>query len=172
MLEIKDRFIQGADECFVNTDKKDFSQLVIISELALYDVEKYVKSLKEENIDEENLKHILAQVVIALDVLHNDLKICHRDLKPANILIYPGMKIKLADFGFFKEIDRSNISMSKCGTPMFTPPEILGIVDGEILPFKIDTYSLGLTACWIINKSAPFYKEIKKRAINFSDIYS
>ena len=127
MLEIKDRFIHGAYECFINTDKKDYNMLVIISELALYDVEKYVKSLKEENIDEEDLKNILAQVVIALDAIHNDLKICHRDLKPANVLIFPGMQVKLSDFGFFKEIDRSNIIMSKCGTPMFTPPEVLGM---------------------------------------------
>ena len=120
-------------------------------------------------MDEEEIKIILAQVVIAVSALHNDLKICHRDLKPANILIFNDMKVKLSDFGFLKEIDTSKIIMSKCCTPMFTAPEVLGLVKGTVLPFKIDVYSLGLTACWMITKSTPVFVEIIGKTIEFPD---
>ena len=113
MQNIRDRFILGAVDCFINTNKKDFNQIVIITELALYDLENYVKSL-EKDIDEEEVKIILAQVALAVVALHRDLSICHRDLKPANILIFDGKKVKLSDFGFLKEIETSkDIIMSK-----------------------------------------------------------
>ena len=168
MQKIRDRFILGSIDCFINTDRKNDDELVIITELALYDVENYVlKTLKDQNIDEEEIKIILAQVVIAVSALHRDLKIVHRDLKPANILIFDDMKVKLSDFGFLKEIDTSKIIMSKCCTPMFTSPEVLGIVRGNVLPFKIDVYSLGLTACWMVTKSNTFLEDIKAKNIVF-----
>ena len=110
----------------------------------------------------------MAQVALAVVALHRDLKICHRDLKPANILIFKGMDVKLSDFGFLKEIETSKVLMSKKYTPMFTSPEILGLVrGGKILPFKIDVYSLGLTACWMVTKSTPFFDDIKGKIIDF-----
>ena len=125
-------------------------------------MDNYVKSLTKEKkfIAEEEAKNILAQVIIAIEALHRDLNICNRDLKPANILIFEGMKVKLSDFGFLKEIDKSRISMSKCGTPMFTAPEVLGIVKGRIMPSVTDIYSLGMTACWMVTLETPDIFEI------------
>ena len=115
-------------------------------------LENYNKSLSDKGkyIDEIEVKNILAQVVIAIEALHRDLSICHRDLKPANILIFEDLKVKLSDFGFLKEIDKSRISMSKCGTTMFAAPEVLGFGKGRVMPFITDIYSLGLTACWMV----------------------
>ena len=174
MMRIRDRFLLGAIDCFINTDNKDYYQLVITSELALYDLENYVKSLSEKGkfIDEEEFKNILAQVAIAIETLHRDLYICHIDLKPANILIFADIKVKLSDFGFLKEIDKSSISISKCGTPIFTAPEVLGVIKGRILPFVTDIYSLGMTACWMVNLETPDIFEIHEKKIKFPDQYS
>ncbi len=65
---------------------------------------------------EEELRYILAQVVLAIDYLHNVMRISHRDLKPANILIFKDLKVKISDFGLAKNINESKISMTKCGT--------------------------------------------------------
>ena len=172
MATIKDRFILGSVDSFINTDEEEYSQLVVITELALYDLEKYIESLDQNNIDEEKFKDIIAQVVIALDSLHNDLQICHRDLKPANILIFTEDKVKLSDFGFFKEIDKSRVSMSCCGTAMFSAPEVFGFIEGRVLPFVTDIYSLGITACWMVTRSAPTYNQITNKKIVFPDQFS
>ena len=50
---------------------------------------------------------------------------------------------------------------------MFTGPEVLGLVKGEILPFKIDVYSLGLTACWMVTKRTTFFCDITGKIIDF-----
>ncbi len=61
-----------------------------------------MNTLNKENVKEEVIKQIAAQVVIALSFLHHEKRISHRDLKPANILIFPNMRIKLSDFGLAK----------------------------------------------------------------------
>ena len=79
------------------------------------------------------------------------------------------MNVKLSDFGFLKEIETSKVLMSKKCTPMFTAPEVLGLVRGKLLPFKIDVYSLGLTACWMVTKTTPVFVEIIGKSIQFPD---
>lgn len=71
----------------------------------LYMVMEYMKggdfaSLLQEFgcFDEENAKYYLAQIVLALEYLHNN-GVIHRDMKPDNILIDAEGHIKLTDFG-------------------------------------------------------------------------
>ena len=45
---------------FINADETTYIQLVIITEIALYDLEQYVKSLKQQNMKEEEIRNILA----------------------------------------------------------------------------------------------------------------
>ncbi len=125
-------------------------------------------SLKTQDMKEEEIKQILAQVVIGLDYLHNECKISHRDLKPANILIFPNMRIKISDFGLAKITNESKQSMTKCGTMYFEAPEILGKVRGaSVFPFKTDIYSLALTASWMMLKEIPDVYDIYTKSVPF-----
>ena len=73
------------------------------------------------------------------------------------------MKVKLSDFGFHKEVDYSRVSMSTCGTMKFAAPEVAGYVEGRVLPFITDIYSLALTAYWMLTKTTPVIFRIKKK---------
>ncbi len=122
---------------------------------------------------EEEIKYILAQVVLGIDYLHNTVRVSHRDLKPANILIFQDLKIKISDFGLAKNTDESRLTMTKCGTMMFCAPEILGTVKGaKPMPFKTDIYSLAMTACWMMTKGIPDMFDIHSKTIEFPDCYS
>jgi serine/threonine protein kinase len=52
--------------------------------------------------------------------------VIHRDLKLANILITPGNKLKIIDFGLaVKLTDFNEERQTLCGTPNYIPPEVL-----------------------------------------------
>jgi serine/threonine protein kinase len=66
--------------------------------------------------------------------------IIHRDLKPSNLLVDENWNVKVADFGFAR-IKEENATMTRCGTPCWTAPEILR---GEKYSEKADVYSFGI----------------------------
>jgi serine/threonine protein kinase len=71
----------------------------------------------------ESLK-IFVQILNAFRVLFKE-KILHRDLKPSNILFHDGV-IKLADFGFCKELlDDNTMTQTMVGSPIYMAPEVL-----------------------------------------------
>ncbi len=142
--------------------------LVIISELAIQDLDQYMNSLpvikeaereediKREDMKEEDIKYILAQIVIAISFLHEN-RITHRDLKPENVLMFPNLKIKISDFGLAKLVEQSKASFTKgCGTRRFGAPEVMGTVrNAKPDIFKTDIWSLGMTACYMMLKNVP-----------------
>ena len=63
------------------------------------------------------------ELVLTLEYLHSK-GIAFRDLKPENILINGDGHIKLADFGFAKNLNREK-TYTVCGTPEYMAPEVL-----------------------------------------------
>lgn len=53
-------------------------------------------------LDEEQAIFIIAQVILAIEYLHQ-FNIIYRDLKPENIVVDKNNYIKLIDFGLSKE---------------------------------------------------------------------
>ncbi|EPQ20094.1 Serine/threonine-protein kinase MARK2 [Myotis brandtii] len=103
-------------------------------------------------MNEGEARAVFRQVVSAVQYCHQR-GIVHRDLKPDNILIDGDMTIKLADFGFSREVsdDKQN---TFCGTVCYSAPEILQrhTYDGR----KTDVWSLGVVLYRMLTGVAPF----------------
>lgn len=74
-------------------------------------------------INENEAVIYFRQLINAFEELFNR-KIVHRDIKPTNILFHNG-KLKLADFGFCKELANSAMTKTMIGSPIYMAPEVL-----------------------------------------------
>ncbi|CAB1418523.1 unnamed protein product [Pleuronectes platessa] len=87
----------------------------------------------EDRLPEEMAKFYLAEMVLAIDSVHQ-LHYVHRDIKPDNILLDMNGHIRLADFGSCLKLmeDGTVQSSVAVGTPDYISPEILqAMEDGK-----------------------------------------
>lgn len=76
-------------------------------------------------LPESTVRSIGLQLARALHYLHSH-RIMHRDMKPQNVLVGSNGIIKLADFGFAREMSASTIMLTSIkGTPLYMAPEML-----------------------------------------------
>jgi eukaryotic-like serine/threonine-protein kinase len=98
---------------------------------------------------------IVAQVASALDHAHA-LGVIHRDIKPANLILEPGGRVRLADFGIARTVDDPATITSSgelVGTITYLAPEILA---GEPARAASDIYSLGAVTYELLSGHPPF----------------
>ena len=124
--------------------------LYVLMELSEGDWDKEIKRklAQRKNYSEKELINILYQLVSALLYIQENYHISHRDIKPQNILIFPGGKYKLADFGEAKEAKVSRQINTLRGTELYMSPALYDGLKNEKNdvshnPFKSDVFSLG-----------------------------
>ncbi|HVR21536.1 MAG TPA: serine/threonine-protein kinase, partial [Polyangiaceae bacterium] len=112
----------------------------------------------------ERALHLLLQVTASLDDAHQN-GVVHRDIKPANIVVSRLARswdfVKVLDFGLVKleSARESELSAkltaesSVSGTPGFIAPEV---VLGEPSDHRVDIYSLGCVAYWLVTGKLVF----------------
>jgi len=102
----------------------------------------------DEPISEDSVRHIIKQLLEALQYLHSNLFIVHRDLKPSNILCLSEQTfdIKLIDFGFSTSFKANNLNQS-VGSPKYMAPEL---IKSETYNEKVDIWALGLVTYELI----------------------
>ena len=105
----------------------------------------------------ETASRFLRQMSTGLQFLHgHSPPIIHRDLKPENMLLTSSdpetAVVKIADFGLARELKKTDLSNTLCGSPLFMAPEMLlasshGRVQNYVkVPFftaSVDLFSLG-----------------------------
>ncbi|CAJ0953425.1 unnamed protein product, partial [Mesorhabditis belari] len=93
-------------------------------------------------------------------------QIIHRDIKPENILVTNDFVLKLGDFGFVKEINGNQYSMSVAGTDRYVSPESSGFIREITATYKSDLYSVGLVLWEIVERRKIFeeYEDEKFKA--------
>jgi serine/threonine-protein kinase len=106
---------------------------------------------------------MLAEVAACIGALLGDALaaahaagVIHRDIKPANVLIAPGGRLLLADFGVARlETEDSLVTRTGAllGTPAYMSPEQ---ASGDIATARSDVYSLGATLYQLATGALPY----------------
>ncbi|KAG4304374.1 hypothetical protein PORY_002084 [Pneumocystis oryctolagi] len=112
---------------------------------------------KEGRFSEPRAKFYIAELILALEHLHNH-DIVYRDLKPENILLDANGHISLCDFGLSKANLSSNSTTNTfCGTTEYLAPEVL--LDDSGYTKSVDFWSLGVLVFEMCCGWSPFYAE-------------
>lgn len=108
---------------------------------------------KKHRFSEDNTRFYAAQIVLALEFLHQK-GIIYRDLKPENVLIDVNGYIKITDFGLSRMNVKLNEAKSICGTPEYLAPEIIQKTGyGK----AVDWWTLGSIIFEMLTGIPPFY---------------
>lgn len=103
---------------------------------------------------EQSLK-MIRDLLSALDYAHK-AGIVHRDIKPANLLIEPGGRVKLTDFGVARIQDSGDATRtqgSMVGTLKYMAPEQ---VQGQKIDSRADLFSVGVVLYQLLTDKRPF----------------
>lgn len=112
---------------------------------------------KEGRFKEDRAKFYIAELILALEHLHNH-DIVYRDLKPENILLDANGHIALCDFGLSKANLAANATTNTfCGTTEYLAPEVL--LDDQGYTKMVDFWSLGVLVFEMCCGWSPFYAE-------------
>mmetsp|Transcript_25244 Transcript_25244/g.22249 ORF Transcript_25244/g.22249 Transcript_25244/m.22249 type:complete len:282 (+) Transcript_25244:387-1232(+) len=101
-------------------------------------------------LDEDVVKFYIAELVLALEYLHDHLNVIYRDLKPENILLDEKGHVCLIDFGLTKT---EKTAKSICGTLQYIAPEVF---QGRGYDMRVDWWSLGCVMYELLIGRPPF----------------
>lgn len=112
---------------------------------------------REGRFSEQRAKFYIAELVIALEHLH-DNNIVYRDLKPENILLDANGHIALCDFGLSKaNVTQGDTTSTFCGTTEYLAPEVL--LDESGYTKMVDFWSLGVLIFEMCCGWSPFHAD-------------
>lgn len=114
----------------------------------------------------------LKQVVQTIAYI-NRKNVLHRDIKLDNILLTGKGQAKLCDFGISTFVNAGELLFEHIGTPAYLAPEI--IKEQGYTGFKIDVWSLGVTAFIALTGHGPFFgrniEELQKSILKDQPVF-
>jgi hypothetical protein len=149
--------------------------LYVLMELSDGDWDNEIKTrlMQRKNYTEKELVNILYQISSSLLYIEQNFHISHRDIKPQNVLVFPGGKYKMADFGEAKETKVMRQRNTLRGTELYMSPALYNGLKHEMNdvshnPFKSDVFSLGF--CFLYAAALNFNLLYEIRDVNDSKI--
>ena len=123
---------------------------------------------KDDFIPERTCLIYLFQIVAGITEMHSR-KVLHRDIKPDNILFHNDT-IKIADYGFAKQLLDSEYTTTKVGTPLYQAPEIMCTEHETRYTSAVDIWSIGVTFFKMIYKTHPWKTRDGSNSITRADL--
>lgn len=140
----------------------------IEEENALYLIMEYVEGqplselLTAGPLPPDLIERYFAQILQAFAYAHEQ-GIIHRDIKPANIMITPGGRVKILDFGVARLLQTDHTltrTGMRLGTLLYMSPEQ---VKGEKdITFRSDIYSLGVVLYEMLTGKPPYSTDLSE----------
>ncbi|QUQ63195.1 serine/threonine-protein kinase [Kutzneria sp. CA-103260] len=107
-------------------------------------------------LDSDRVANIGLALLSALEVAHA-AGIVHRDVKPSNVMLLPGDRVKLADFGIARAMDDpGHTSSGVLGSPGYMAPELF---NGGFPGPASDLWALGATMFHAVEGHGPFHRD-------------
>lgn len=107
------------------------------------------------------LASCLRQLCEGLQAIHS-LGLVHRDIKPENILLSPGGRCKIADFGLARtKVDLREERVPRGTLEFMSPEQLLGSAGDE----RSDIYAVGLVGYLLLTGTLPFADEGLERGL-------
>jgi hypothetical protein len=105
-------------------------------------------------LPQDAVARLAEQLLSALRTAHA-AGVVHRDVKPSNIMVLPGGRVKLTDFGIAQSTDDPRLTTSGIlvGSPVYMAPERLR---GEHADAGSDLWALGAVLFFAVEGYAPF----------------
>lgn len=112
----------------------------------------------KEYIQKKGKLEIVEAINIAVQIMNGIREahahgIIHRDIKPQNVMVSPGGRIKVMDFGIAKAVTAQTITANTVGSVHYISPEQ---ARGSACDERCDIYSIGITMYEMITGRVPF----------------
>jgi hypothetical protein len=147
--EVRHPFILSMDRIEVVS-----GELVIVMELAdksLYDSFQESQAAGLIGVPRDTLLRYIRDAAEALDHMNEKHNLQHLDIKPRNLFLVSD-RVKVADFGLVKQLERSGGVVLGGVTPLYAPPETFsGMISG-----RSDQYSLAIVYQELLTGQRPF----------------
>jgi hypothetical protein len=148
--EVRHPFVLSLDRI----EKVD-GELLIVMELAeksLHDLYVECQSAGLVGVPRDDLMRYMRDAAEGLDYMNEKHTLQHLDVKPRNLFLQ-GDRVKVADFGLVKPLERASASgLMGAVTPLYAPPETFtGKISG-----RSDQYSLAIVYHELLTGTRPF----------------
>lgn len=107
-------------------------------------------------IPEGEARVLFRQILSGVQYMHANL-VAHRDLKPENLLLDEYGNIKISDFGLSNIIKPGKLFSTWCGSPVYTPPEV--VLRQQYNGIAMDIWSLGVILYVMVTGGMPWRLE-------------
>ena len=124
------------------------------------DARSILEFARGEDVTRAELLAMFVEVCEAVQYGHGR-GVIHRDLKPANILVDPGGRPKVIDFGVARLVSRADDDLDRTrpgqliGTPRYMSPEQIGANPDDV-DVRTDVYSLGVVLFELLAGESPY----------------
>lgn len=131
-------------------------------------LEQHLQRLRQskERFTVEEALDLLISIVDGLVAIHRS-GLSHRDIKPSNVMIAPGNRVVLMDFGLaLPEVHAGQSGEKLAGSPVYMAPESIRSLVQQGKAHLVDLYAVGVMAFEMLAGMPPFDRQTVREVLD------